>query len=130
MDNIFKHRCLKMKKDNLDYVIEALQKRDEILINDKPVRQYNKYFDIMRKYARKMINDNRQAELLPFLDSDNISYRFDVAGMLFNCYPDKCEKVLKGISEMSVRDGLPKYYSDIRISAKMTLEIGIPKDFP
>ena len=119
-----------MKKDDLEYVIEALQKRDEILVKDKPVRRYNKYFVQMCKYTRKMINENRQAELLPFLDSENISYRFDVAGLLFNCYPDKCEKVLKGISEMSVRDGLPKYYSDIRISAKMTLEIGIPKDFP
>ena len=119
-----------MKKDDLDYVIEALQKRDEILINDKPVRQYNKYFDNMRKYARKLISERRQSELLSFLDSDNISYRFDVAGLLYNCYPDKCKQVLKEISEMSVRDGLPKYYSDIRISAKMALEIGIPKDFP
>ena len=119
-----------MKKDDLDYVIEALQKRDEILINDKPVRQYNKYFDKMCKYARKLIDNNRQDELLKFLDSNNVSYRRDVAGLLYNCYPEKCKQVLKEISEMSVRDGLPKYYSDIRISAKMTLEIGIPKDFP
>ena len=42
-----------MKKDDLDYVIEALQKRDEILINNMPIRQYNKYFDNMRKYAKK-----------------------------------------------------------------------------
>lgn len=35
-----------MKKDDLDYVIEALKKRDENLINGKPVRQYNKYFDM------------------------------------------------------------------------------------
>ena len=62
-----------MKKDDLDYVIEALQKRDEILIKDKPVRQYNKYFNNMRKYARKMIDDGRQAELLPFLQSENSS---------------------------------------------------------
>jgi hypothetical protein len=119
-----------MKKDDLEYVVEALQKRDEILIKDKPVRRYNKYFDQMCKYARKMINDNRQVELLPFLDSENISYRSDVAGLLFNCYPEKCKQVLKEISEMSVRDGLPKYYSDIRISAKMALEIGIPQNFP
>ena len=119
-----------MKKDDLDYVIEALKKRDEILINDKSVRQYNKYFDNMRKYAKKMISENRQSELLQFLDSDNISYRFDAAGLLFNCYPDKCTQVLKEISEMSVQKGLPKYYSNIRLSAKMDLEYGIPKDFP
>lgn len=49
-----------MKKDDLDYVIEALQKRDEILINDKSVNQYNKYFDKMCKYARKLIDNDRQ----------------------------------------------------------------------
>ena len=119
-----------MKKDDLEYVIEALKKRDEILINDKPVRQYNKYFDNMRKYARKLISERRQSELLSFLDSDNISYRFDVAGLLYNCYPDKCKQVLKEISEMSVETGLPKYYINLSISAMMDLEIGIPKDFP
>ena len=56
-----------MKKDDLDYVIEALQKRDEILINDKPIRQYNKYFDKMRKYARKIIDEGRQEELLAII---------------------------------------------------------------
>ena len=49
-------RGYKMKKDDLAYVIEALKKRDEILINDKPVRRYIKYFDKMRKYARKLIS--------------------------------------------------------------------------
>lgn len=119
-----------MKKDDLEYVIEALQKRDEILAKDKPVRRYNKYFVQMCKYTRKMINENRQAELLPFLDSENISYRFDVAGLLFNCYPDKCEKVLKELSEMSVETGLPKYYIILSISAYDNLKYGIPKDFP
>ena len=119
-----------MKKDDLDYVIEALKKRDEILINDKPVRQYNKYFDNMRKHAKKLIADNRQDELLPLLNSNNISYRFDVAGLLYNFYPEKCKQILKDISAMSVQNGLPRCYSDIRIAAKMTLEIGIPKDFP
>ncbi|HRR77618.1 MAG TPA: hypothetical protein P5191_12525 [Ruminococcus sp.] len=119
-----------MKKDDLEYVIEALKKRDEILINDKPVRQYNKYFDIMRKYARKMINDNRQAELLPFLDSDNISYRFDVAGLLYNSYPEECKQVLKDISTMAVQNGLPKQYVIISVAANDNLKYGIPKDFP
>ena len=119
-----------MKIDDLEFDVEALQKRDEILIKDKPVRRYNKYFDQMCKYARKMINDNRQVELLPFLDSENISYRSDVAGLLFNCYPEKCKQVLKEISEMSVETGLPKYYINLSISAMMSLKYGIPKDFP
>ena len=119
-----------MKKDDLEYVIDALKKRDKILINDKPVRQYNKYFDIMRKYARKMINDNRQAELLPFLDSDNISYRFDVAGLLYNSYPEECKQVLKDISAMAVQNGLPKQYVIISVAANDNLKYGIPKDFP
>lgn len=119
-----------MKKDDLDYVIEALQKRDEILINDKSVNQYNKYFDKMCKYARKLIDNDRQNELLKYLDSNNVSYRRDVAGLLYNCYPEKCKQVLKEISEMSVETGLPKCYINLSISAKMALEIGIPKDFP
>jgi len=119
-----------MKKDDLEYVIDALKKRDEILVNDKPVRQYNKYFDKMCKYARKLIDNNRQDELLKLLDSNNVSYRRDVAGLLYNCYPEKCKQVLKEISEMSAETGLPKYYINLSISASMALEIGIPKDFP
>ncbi|MCR4861774.1 MAG: hypothetical protein K5884_04055 [Ruminococcus sp.] len=119
-----------MKIDDLDYVIDALKKRDEILINGKRISQYNKYFRKMCEYTRKMINANRQAELLSFLDSDNISYRVDVAGLLYNCYPDRCKQVLKEISEMSVETGLPKYYINLSVSAEMALEIGIPKDFP
>ena len=119
-----------MKIDDLDYVIDALKKRDEILVNDKSVRQYNKYFDKMCKYARKLIDNNRQDELLKFLDSNNVSYRRDVAGLLYHCYPEKCKQVLKDISEMSSETGLPKYYINLSISASMALEIGIPKDFP
>ena len=31
---------------------------------------------------------------------------------------------------MSVEDGLPKCFINVSLSAKMALEIGIPKDFP
>ena len=34
------------------------------------------------------------------------------------------------ISELSVQNGLPKCYGNVRLSAEMALEIGIPKDFP
>ncbi len=116
-----------MKKDDLDYVIEALQKRDEILIKDKPVRQYNKYFDNMRKYARKMIDDGRQAELLPFLQSENISIKKDIAGLLFNCYTELCRETLNEIAEMT---DIPVYYGIVQMGAKDNLKYGIPKDFP
>ena len=45
-----------MKKDDLEYVVDAIKKRDEILVQDKPISQYNKYYDIMCKYARKLID--------------------------------------------------------------------------
>ena len=116
-----------MKKDDLEYVIDALKKRDEILINDKPVSQYNKYFDKMRKYARNLINDNRQDELLPFLKSDCISIKKDIAGLLFNCYPDLCRETLKEIADMT---DIPVYYGIVQLGAKDNLKHGIPKDFP
>ena len=116
-----------MKKDDLDYVIEALQKRDEILINDKSVRLYNKYFDKMRKYARKLFDDGRQNELLPFLQSENISIKKDIAGLLFNFYPDLCREALKEIADMT---DIPVYYGIVQLGAKDNLKYGIPKDFP
>lgn len=120
----------KDNKDTLDYIVDAIKKRNEILINDKSVGQYNKYYDIMCKYARKLIDSNRQDELLPYLECDNISFRFDVAGLLYNCYPEKCLEIFKEISNMSVKNGLPTYYSNIRLSSIFVLEYGIPKDFP
>ena len=119
-----------MKKDDVEYVVEALKKRDEILIKGKSTRQYNKYFDIMCKYARRVIDAGRQDELLPLLDSDNVSYRHDIAGLLYHCYPEKCQQVLKEISEMSVKTGLQKYDINLSVAAEMALEIGIPEDFP
>ena len=111
-------------------MLDALQKREEILIKNQSVRKYNKYFDIMRKSAHAIIEQGRQSELLPYLECDSISIQRDVAGLLFNSYPNKCREVLKWISEMSVQTGLPKHLDNDRLSASMALEIGIPKDFP
>ena len=119
-----------MKKDDVEYVVEVLKKRDEILIKGKSTRQYNKYFDVMCKYARRVIDTGRQDELLPLLDSDNVSYRHDAAGLLYHYYPEKCQQVLKEISEMSVATGLQKQYINLSVAAEMALEIGIPEDFP
>ena len=68
--------------------------------------------------------------MLPYLDCDGVSIQRDVAGLLYNCYPEKCRKVLEKIGEMSVETGLPKCFINVSVSAKMALEIGIPKDFP
>lgn len=87
----------KDNKDTLDYIVDAIKKRDEILVQDKPISQYNKYFKIMRKYARKLIDDGRQNELLPYLEDESISIRADIACLLFHLYPDRCteESILK-----------------------------------
>lgn len=84
----------------------------------------------MRKCARKLIDDNRQEEILPYLYCSSISVQRDVAGLLFNCYPEKCIEVLKNISNMSVQTGLPTHLGDVRLSAIMALETGIPENYP
>jgi len=118
------------KKDELEILIDALKKREEVLEKHLSVSKYNKYFDIMRKSARKLIDENRQEELLPYLYCDSISIQYDVAGLLFNRYPEKCTEVLKKISNMSVQTGLPRCFDDIRLSAVLALEIGIPENYP
>ena len=118
------------KKDDLEMLINALKKREEVLIKNQSVAKYNRYFDKMCKYARNLIDNNRQEEILPYLYDESISIRRDVAGLLYNCYPEKCTEVLKSISNMSVQTGLPKHFGDVRLSAAMALEIGIPKNFP
>ncbi|MBQ9949079.1 MAG: hypothetical protein IJO91_11900, partial [Oscillospiraceae bacterium] len=107
-----------------------LKKREEILIKDQPVSKYNRYFDIMRKSAHELIEQGRQDEILPYLESDSISVRRDVAGLLYNLYPDKCREVLTDISKMSVRTGLPRCFGNVRLSALYALKIGIPKTYP
>ena len=88
-----------LEKDDIEHVAEALKKRDEILVKGKSIKLYNKYFDTMRKHAKRVIDAGRQDELLLLLDSDNVSYRHDIAGVLYHCYPEKCNQVLKEISE-------------------------------
>lgn len=72
-------------KDELALLVNVLIKREQILINGESVKKYNRNFDAMRKYARELINKNRQEELLPYLESDSVSVRRDVAGLLFHC---------------------------------------------
>jgi len=116
--------------NEVNRILSSLKERDEILKNNGSIRKYNYYFDIIVKNTRKIILEGRQSELLYLLDYDNISYRRDMAGMLYNCYKEKCIEVLKEISEMSAESGLPIYYFNLSVSASMALEMGIPKDFP
>lgn len=81
----------------------------------------------MRKLARNIIDNNRQEELLPYLYCNSISIQRDVAGLLFHCYPEKCREALINISNMSVQTGLSKHLGNVRLSAAMALEKGIPK---
>ena len=118
------------KSDDLNCLIEAITIREEILKNNQSIRKYNKYFEIMRKCARKLINLNRQEDILPYLNSNSVSMQYDIAQILYNIYPEECKAVLKRISEMSSKTGLPAYLGNVRLSALMTLEYGIPKDFP
>ena len=111
-------------------IIECCKKREEILINNEPMWKYNRYFDRMRVHARKLIDDNRQEELLPYLESDSISIRKDVAGLLFHSYPELCTQVLQEISNMSVKTGLPMEFIILSITARDNLKYGIPKDYP
>ncbi len=119
-----------MKIDYVSKIIDCCRKREEVLLNDEPMGKYNRYFDQMRKYAHKLIDEDRQEELLPYLESDSISIQRDIAGLLFNSYPDKCREVLFRISKMSVQTGLPKHLIGVSVSAAMALDIGIPKDYP
>ena len=110
------------KKDDLTLLIEALKKREEILQKGQSVSRYNHYFDRMNRYAKQLIEANRQDEIAPLLESDSISIRFDVAGLLFRYYPDKCTRIFEEISQMSVQTGLPKYLGDVRLDSKLILE--------
>lgn len=118
------------KTDYALKIIECCKKREEILINNEPMWKYNRYFDRMRVHARKLIDEKRQEELLPYLESDSISVQYDVAGLLYNCYPDKCREVLERISDMTVKTGLQLCFSICCVSAYMALKHGIPKDYP
>ncbi len=119
-----------MKKDELELLLNALKKREQVLVNGESISKYNRYFDSMRKYARKLIDNNRQDELLVYLDCDSVSIRRDVAGLLYHCYPEKCQRVMKEIADMTVETGLEKCFINVSVSASMALEIGIPKSFP
>lgn len=107
-----------IKKDYVSKIIDCCKKREEILINNESVRKYNYYFDKIRKYERILIAENRQDELLPFLECDSISIRSDIANILFQWYPIQCTKVLQEIANMTTATGLPKHFISLSIAAR------------
>lgn len=119
---------------NTDYVREILkccEKREKILEKgSRSMRKYNQCFDKMRELARQLFAKNRQDELLPYLESESVSVREDIACLLYHFYPDQCRKIIQEIAGMKVVDGLPKHLAIVAVTAGFNLEYGIPKDFP
>lgn len=117
-----------------DYVSEILkccEKREEILEKgSRSMRKYNQCLEKMRALTHELFAENRQDELLPYLESESVSIREDIACLLYNSYPERCRKIIQEISDMKVVDGLPKHLAIVAVMAGFNLEHGIPKDFP
>lgn len=111
-------------------IINCCQKREEILKQGQITNKYDRYFNEMRKLARKLFAEKGQDELLPYLDSDSISIRADIACLLYNHYRDKCEKIIREIADMKIEDGLPEYLTIVVKTARFNLKYGISGDFP
>ena len=118
------------KIDYVSEIIKCCQKREEVLLKGQSIKIYNRYFDKMRKLARQLFNENRQDELLPYLASDSISIQKDIAGLLFNWYPELCTITLERIANMTIPTGLPKHLAIVAGAAYSILKHGIPKDYP
>lgn len=116
--------------DSISEILKYCKKREEVLKEGLPISKYNKYYDKIRKYEQKIFEEERQNELVPFLYSDSISIRSDIACILYHYYPEKCTEVLKEIADMTVDNGLPKCFVILSIAAKDNLKYGIPKNCP
>lgn len=116
--------------DCVSEILKCCRERENILANGRSMKMYNRCLDKMTKYARELIDENRQDELLPYLKSESVLVREDVACLLYHCYPDMCEKIIREIADMKVVDGLPKHLAIVAVTAGFNLEYGIPKDFP
>jgi hypothetical protein len=113
------------KTDNVKKVIEYCTEREKILLNNESVRKYNVYYEKMMKYANYVAEENRQVELLPYLNHESISVKYDIATILYRFYPEKCHQVLLDISKMTINDGIPKRLAMICVAAYDFLKYGI-----
>lgn len=122
--------AIQFNDDIITKIINCCQKREAILANSRSMKSYNNYFDKMRKYMRELIENNAEGALLSYLDNDSISTRFDIVILLYNSFPKECRKVLEEISEMNVKNGLPKHLVIVSVAAYNNLKYGIPAEFP
>ena len=79
LSNQLMGEIMKSSVDNVSKILTCCQKREEILLNGQSMSRYNHYLDKMRKLARELFDENRQDELLPYLKSESVSVREDVA---------------------------------------------------
>lgn len=122
---------MKGNTDLVSEIIKCCQNREDILAaNRRSMSKYNRNLDKMRTLAHQLIAENRQDELLPYLESESVSIREDVACLLYHSYPDLCGKIIQEISDMKVVTGLPKHLAIVAVTASFNLKYGIPEDFP
>lgn len=91
---------LEKEKQNMNLTSEILKccyKREDVLKNGLSMTIYNKYFDKMRKSAHILVSEGKQDELLPYLCSESVSIRRDIAGLLYNSYPELCKSIFREI---------------------------------
>ncbi len=120
--------------EGTDYISEILkfcQKREAILMNRKrSMSRYNQYGYKILELATKLFNENRQDELLPYLESNSISTKYDIACLLFHFYPERCNQTLREIADMTMAEGLPRRLIIVTAMANNILKNGTPVCFP
>ena len=119
-----------MNNELISKIIDCCKKREFILEHSQSMREYNKYYDKMCKYMRCLIDSKQECDLLPYINDDSISVRFDIAILLYNSFSSICKKTLEEISELNINNGLPKHLVIVSVSAYNNLKYGIPADFP
>lgn len=116
--------------DFVPKILNCCQKREEVLKSGQLTNKYYRYLNEMRALARKLFAENGQDELLPYLDTDSISVRADIAYLLYNYHHDICDKILREIADMKVEDGLPKYLTIVVETARFNLKYSLSEEFP
>ncbi len=116
------------KNENyVEEIMRCCRKREKILIKKQSTKKYNYYYDKMITYAQKLILENRQDELLPYLEEESVSIKNDVAGLLFNYHTEKCTTIIQDIVNNPV---VPLHFAMVQLSAMDSLKYGIPKNYP
>ena len=56
-----------MKSDYIDKVVECCIEREKVLFNKQPISKYNRLYDKMIRYVKKVIEENNQEKLIILL---------------------------------------------------------------